>query len=161
MRILGALKALFRAIYMYSEIRIAGTLYMRRWRFMPDWMPGFRVHCIMQSDDDRALHDHPFHFLTFILKGGYYEYLADGSKTWHGPGSVLWRPAKTAHRIDLKQKAVEPSSLGVVSTWPPELAPAWTLVFRSRYFREWGFHTKAGWIHNSQFIQKREGHHSD
>lgn len=157
---MNALKRLV-AFYVYSEIWIRGICYMRRWRFMPDWLPGFRVHCIMQSDDDRALHDHPFGFVTFILKGGYHEHLADGSKTWHGAGSVLFRPAATVHRIELKTTCDPKNTMGACDPRICALQPAWTLVFRTRYYREWGFATKAGWVHNKQFITKREGHHID
>ncbi len=170
MKIIGSIIAFF---FVYSEIWIAGILYMRRWRFMPDWLPGFRVHNILQSDDDRALHDHPFSFLTIILSGGYYEYLNDGSMTWHGPGSVLWRPAATLHRIELEDLAYPMAfalavnrALGSKAAkdqvpYVAVLRPAWTLVFRSRYFREWGFQTKTGWVHNREFVTKREGHHKD
>lgn len=41
----------------------------KRWRFLPS----IRVHHILRSDDDRAYHDHPWPFVTVILKGGYYE----------------------------------------------------------------------------------------
>jgi len=155
------LKTLVAFFYVKSDIWIKGVLYMRRWRFFPDWLPGARVHNILQSDDDRALHDHPFSFLTIILRGGYYEYLADGSKTWHGPGSILWRPAVTAHRVELKTLCDPERAGGPCDPDVCALQPAWTFVFRSRYFREWGFHTKAGWVHNRQFVQKREGNHID
>lgn len=154
---MNLLKAIVAFFYVYSEIWIANILYMRRWRFMPDWLPGFRVHNILQSDDDRALHDHPFSFVTFILSGGYYEYLSDGSKTWHGAPAVLYRQAETLHRIELKELAVK--QRGPVIQY--DLQPAWTLVFRTRYFRQWGFMTKSGWVHNKAFIDKREGNHFD
>lgn len=153
MKFLRAVKEFF---YLQSDIGIKGDIYMRRWRFFPDWLPGFRIHNILRSDDDRALHDHPFSFLTIILKGGYWEFLSDGSRTWHGPGSVLWRPAKTLHRIELATRTFDCPE----DRWQ-ELVPAWTFVFRSRYFREWGFQTRSGWVHNKKFITKREGHHFD
>jgi hypothetical protein len=37
---------------------------------------GARVHTILSSDDDRALHDHPWAFVTIILRGGYVEFRA-------------------------------------------------------------------------------------
>lgn len=155
------LKKLVAFFYVYSEIVIKDVLYMRRWRFLPDWLPGFRVHNILQSDDDRALHDHPFSFVTFILKGGYYEYLADGSKTLHRAPAVLYRPATTMHRIELfrQWRVMGPDGLPWIQS--PGLVPAWTFVLRTRYFREWGFATKNGWVHNKAFVQKREGHHID
>ena len=158
------LKKIVSFFFNRSDITIGGSVYMRRWRFFPEWMPGIRVHNILKSDDDRALHDHPMSFVTIILKGGYYEYLSDGSKTWHGPGSILYRQAKTMHRIELEKVWKCPHTSGDSCGCPPQepkLQPAWTLVFRTRYFREWGFATKQGWVHNQQFITKREGHHFD
>ncbi len=155
------LKQIIAFFYLYSEIWVAKVLYMRRWRFMPDWLPGFRVHNILQSDDDRALHDHPFSFLTVILKGGYYEYLSDYSKKWHGAPAILWRPATTLHRIELLEEHHRGGGWEGVPTFTTKLMPAWTLVFRSRYFRPWGFMTKSGWVDARQFITKREGHHED
>jgi hypothetical protein len=157
--VINFLKAVLTFFYFYSDITISGVLYMRRWRFMPDWLPGFRVHNILQSDDDRALHDHPFSFLTIILKGGYYEHLADGTKKWHGRGAILWRPAETLHRIELKtisQFTVYDTQGKRIKTHRT-LLPAWTFVLRSRYFRQWGFQTEAGWVHHKDFIDKREG----
>lgn len=152
------LRKLLAFFFVYSEIWIAGVLYMRRWRFLPDWLPGFRVHQILRSDDDRALHDHPFSFVTFVLKGGYHEYLDDGSKTWHGAGSILYRSAPTLHRLELQTS----TSVTTAGTTVTDI-PAWTFVLRTRYFRQWGFQTKSGWVHNSKFIGKREGqnHHTD
>lgn len=34
---------------------------------------GARIHYIQSSDDDRAFHDHPWPFITIILRGGYSE----------------------------------------------------------------------------------------
>lgn len=34
---------------------------------------GDRIHHILSSDDDRAMHDHPWPFVTIILRGGYEE----------------------------------------------------------------------------------------
>jgi hypothetical protein len=39
---------------------------------MPRWLGG-RVHQILRSDSDRHAHDHPWPYLTIILRGGYWE----------------------------------------------------------------------------------------
>lgn len=140
-----------------SDISLAGSLYMRRWRLGPDWLPGLRVHQIVRSDDDRALHDHPFDFITFILKGGYWEHLADGSRTFHGPGTVLFRRAEMLHRLELNRTW---RVIGLCES--DDEVPAWTFVIRGPHRREWGFDTLKGWVHNRLFITKREnGNHSD
>ncbi len=65
-----------------------------------------RIHAILRSDREHAPHSHPWAYLTVILFGGYWEerYDDDGmciSRRWHGPGSILWRPAGSWHRLDL------------------------------------------------------------
>ena len=65
-------------------------------------------------------HDHPWSFVTFILRGGYWEF-HDGAWTWRRPGSILFRPAEFSHNVVTK---------GV----------AWSIVIVSRKRRDWGFH---------------------
>lgn len=123
-----------------SDIWFNGSRYMRRWLFGTKSWYGLRVHCIERSDVDRELHDHPFSFVTVILCGGYWEHTANGEHEWHGPGSVLRRSADTLHRIELAPDC-----------------PAWTLVFRGPYCREWGFWSAEGWIPWQRFVAQRDG----
>jgi len=95
---------------------------------------GVYLHSLCRSDEDRAHHDHPWAFISIILTQGYIEHTPQG-KRWHGPGSILYRPAKWQHRLELQK-------------------PAWTLVFRFRRVREWGFHCTAGWIPWQEFDRR-------
>ena len=48
----------------------------RYWLMKPSkWTLGcsVRIHHILSSDSDRVLHDHPWPFVTMILRGGYFE----------------------------------------------------------------------------------------
>lgn len=90
-----------------------------------------RVHHILRSDRGRDYHDHPWPFLTIILRGGYYEVrpmldasgnLAGESRKWHGPGSILLRAAGSWHRLEL-----------------PAGQSAWTLFCVGPKRQEWGF----------------------
>jgi hypothetical protein len=85
-----------------------------------------KVHNILLSDYD-CLHDHPWTFITCILKGGYIENTETTSK-YYGPATILYRPANFKHSLNL-------------------LRPAWTLVITFRKVREWGFWTRTGWVH--------------
>jgi hypothetical protein len=67
------------------------------------------VHKFLKSDPD-DVHDHPWPFLTVILKGGYWEWTpqfdSQGQKTgeiarWCGPGSFRWASANQYHRVEL------------------------------------------------------------
>jgi len=89
-----------------------------------------RVHEILRSGSARDPHDHPWWYLTIILKGGYMEarYNDDGYITdadWWEPGSILFRRAGSWHRLDL-----------------PEHTTAWTLFITGPYRQGWGFNVK-------------------
>ncbi len=111
--------------------------YMRRWILRLPWF-NLRLHNILKSDEGRDLHDHPFSFWSFILRGGYIEhrpgcYLNDYDGTcdceiFTAPALVR-RKATDFHRLEL---------LGG--------APAWTFVIASNYFRPWGFLVRGAWV---------------
>jgi hypothetical protein len=134
--------------------------YMDRWWLIGDeedkGTTRVRVHHILRSDDDRALHDHPWDYTTVILLGGYWEHTVgtiedylndqdaymgdDGSvylRRWHGPGSVIRRKAEDRHRLEL-----------------PDGQTAWTLFTMSPKRREWGFHTRKGFVHWAEYERK-------
>jgi hypothetical protein len=97
--------------------------------------------------DDPCQHDHPWNFVSILLKGGYTEWTPapeDEGKypdptrevgVWYGPGSFLYRPAAWTHRVDIgKQKRVV------------------SLVIHGTKIRNWGFWTKLqGWLHHSKY----------
>jgi hypothetical protein len=118
-----------------------------------------KLHEIVMSDD-ACIHDHPWAFISLICKGGYYEWTyldhprikklgigydpekfkeaPDGrilQKKWYGPGSILYRPAKWAHSLELK-----------VGDDGKEI-PCNTFVITFPVIRKWGFFTKSGWIY--------------
>lgn len=128
--------------------------YLVRWTILGCPWFSIKIHRILASDED-CLHDHPWHFLSIILWGGYFEetpawerwtetavlssldakdrmVVAEISKNkkWYRPGSVLWRPApRSIHRLEL----------------PPECS-ATSLVITFKKTRQWGFFTKKGWV---------------
>ena len=67
----------------------AGDPYMRRWWVIPrnKWF-NIYLHNIMRSDDDRALHDHPWTNVSVLLRGSYLEHLPGGVAKLRKP----WRP---------------------------------------------------------------------
>ena len=82
------------------------------------------LHHLIASDEDRALHDHPWSFITILLTGGYWEHTMT-ERLWRRRFSVLYRPAEWQHRLELEK-------------------PVWTLVIKFRSRRDWGFITAAG-----------------
>jgi hypothetical protein len=104
------------------------------------------LHKFLKGDPD-DVHDHPWGYCTFILKGGYWEWIpmlnSKGEKYgerahWCGPGHFRIRKPTSYHRIEL-----EP---GVT---------AWTLFMPLRKVREWGFLVNNKWINNEQYLKDR------
>jgi hypothetical protein len=94
----------------------------------------------LRDDDDRALHDHPWHSLSILLKGIYYEhvpYSHNYGYTWWN--CIIFRQAPYPHRIELqKDQNGKP-------------IPCWTLFITGPRFREWGFYCPKGWVHWQKF----------
>lgn len=105
-----------------------GEVFFMRYTLLSTRFGEVFLHRFLRSDMDRCKHDHPWTFITIILRGGYYEEM-EGGKFWRKPGSVLYRTAETSHRIEVGSHSPLP----------------WSLVFVGPKRREWGFLTKDGW----------------
>lgn len=131
----------FRRRTIWSCTASRGILLQRYYLLETRWFAMY-LHHLHASDDDRALHDHPWSFVTCLLSSGYFEWIPPTQRPWrrrsartrYTPArvwrrrfSVLWRPATWQHRLEL-------------------MRPTWTLVFRFRRKREWGFWTRSGWL---------------
>lgn len=137
--------------------------YLERWYLTPwsrydraDPNPGWRVriaktlpqlylHCIWRSDDDRALHDHPWFNASLILRGHYIEHtIARGGvkkATRRLTGHIKMRSPFAAHRLELQR----------------EQGPCVTLFLTGPVMRAWGFHCPdTGWRHWKDFVDARD-----
>ena len=92
-----------------------------------------RFHKILMSDLDRHLHDHPWDWFTFMVKGAYVEVTEKGNKIVKA-GRVNGHKATTPHRLDLLT---------------PEV---WTIFFTGPEKRTWGFHTEDGWVAHHDYL---------
>lgn len=106
--------------------------YMERWWVIPrNRFFNIYLHRFWHSDDDRALHDHPWVNVSILLKGDYIEHtIPQGGvnvATRYVAGAWKFRRAKAAHRIEITQP------------------PVWSLFVTGPVIREWGFHCPAGW----------------
>lgn len=119
-----------------------GDDYLRRWWILPrNGLFNVYLHQFRRSDDDRALHDHPWWNASILLDGEYTEHtIAAGGvnirKVYHA-GDIKLRGARTAHRIELHD------------------GPCWTLFVTGPRLRDWGFHCPAGWRPWQQFVNSR------
>lgn len=103
---------------------------------------GVFLHKLCRSDHDRALHDHPWPFVSIVLWPGYkeiryvrtientgmHEAICEEEVQTHHPGSILYRPAKWRHRV-------------IINSWNP----CWTLVLVGPRARRWGFWPNGEW----------------
>lgn len=100
--------------------------YMKRFTvFYCKWF-SIKFHQILLSDYS-CMHDHPWAFITFLIRGGYVEY-TPGSSRLYGRFSLLYRPADYVHRLEIHQ-------------------PVWSIVISFKKIQAWGFYTKKGWVH--------------
>jgi len=109
-----------------------------------------RIHHILRSDDDRALHDHPWWYVSLILRGWYMEvtpvydesglYSHRDLKAYH-PGALLFRRATAKHRL------IIPTLDATDGTRRDQ--SCWTLFITGPYKQRWGFYpylrTKIYW----------------
>lgn len=123
--------------------------YLRRWWVIPrNRIFNVYLHQFVRSDDDRALHDHPWVNCSVLLRGSYIEHLPDGRALLRRAGAVVMRHSgRMAHRIELLQQL---RADGQMKTEDAAI-PCWTLFITGPRYREWGFHCDRGWIHWERF----------
>jgi hypothetical protein len=128
-----------------QDVRIPGNLsipaYMLRWwKWNRNAFFNCYLHLVLRSDDDTALHDHPWWNFSIVLEGGYWEHaILEGgvhTKTWYGPGQMQfrWRGSK-AHRLELPFGDTESGE-----------AHATTVFITGPVLRRWGFHHPERWV---------------
>jgi len=113
--------------------------YMRRWYLLPrNEQFNVYLHQFLRSDDDRAMHDHPWDSFSLVLDGIGIEHVPGGLRRF-GAGDIFQRAANHVHRIE------------VVA------GPIWTLFITGPKVREWGFHCPQGWRHWRDFVATVQG----
>lgn len=119
--------------------------YLIRWWVIPrnKWF-NIYLHNMVRDDEDRALHDHPWLNASVILRGGFWEVVPSKARAgyeqlkWRKPGQVVFRRAKSAHRLMLQTG--------------PSRVPSWSLFITGPVVRKWGFHCPQGWIPWEKFV---------
>ena len=130
------------------------SVYLKRWWLVPHNVLPFNVylHRFLRSDDDRALHDHPWANISILLSGPYTEVMPRNRKEWMLKGNrdvirkrrypfiPVFRDANWIHRVEL-DKDKEGNE-----------KPLWTLFITGKYRREWGFWCPFGFRHFLDFV---------
>ncbi len=110
-------------------------VYLRRLRVIQTPWFGVYLHWIYAPDRDRDPHDHPWPFVSWILRGGYTERV--WVKMWHeSVGFTRKRDRWSGHTMSTtvahSVTAVDPGTV--------------TFVVVGRRCRQWGFWTDQGWV---------------
>jgi hypothetical protein len=103
------------------------------------WLPNVYLHQFLRSDDDRALHDHPWLFnASLMLRGSYVEHtIREGgvrAQAERVAGDLVIRFGSAPHRVELTKGA------------------CWTLFITGPIVRDWGFHCERGWVPWEKFV---------
>ena len=114
---------------------VVGDDQLHRWFVVPrNSVCCVYLHRFLKSDEDRALHDHPYDNASWILDGEYVEHFAHDRSVVRTRGERIERVAETAHRVELIS------------------GPATTLFVTGPRRREWGFYCPQGWRRWQDFV---------
>lgn len=131
--------------------------YLLRWFLIPkNRIFNIYLHKFCRSDDDRALHDHPWLFnASFLLRGDYIEHSFVDPKNWQSnpmqwqdlrkEGARKFRFGRAPHRIQL------------LTDETGKEKPVWTIFITGPKLWRWGFYCPKGWKLWEKFVDKREG----
>lgn len=97
-----------------------------------------RIHKWIRSDDKRYFHDHPWSFITFVLKGSYTD-VSPNKKDDLNRWSIRYRKSTHKHYVKVKKGG------------------ALTLLVTGPQTKNWGFWIKKKLLYPSQYF-KQYGH---
>jgi hypothetical protein len=134
--------------------------YLHRWYLLRTKRVAIFIHRFIRSDEDRALHDHPWDFLVIPIWRGYIEHNERPCDCWHctcqnpsGPRPHFNRANQTRvlpfvhtrfrrgtyrHRVEL---------IGG--------KPSWSIFVRFKEWRTWGFWLPTGFIQWNQWWKEK------
>jgi len=131
-----------------------GLIYLRRWWVVPRNRFGFNIylHHFLSSDEDRALHNHPWKWnISILLSGFYLEHVPVNTDDWilhknrdkivkkRYPFIPIYRNERSIHKIELIDNK-----------------PIWTLFITGPVIQEWGFYCPSFWRHHEEFLDKSD-----
>lgn len=101
-------------------------LYLIRWRIIQTPWGGLYLHRMDGPDPRSTLHDHPWNFLSIVLRGGYVERRLN-------PVSMQ---VNEAHRVRRWNRVRASDAHSIRSLLR---VPTWTLLFVGKRRRTWGY----------------------
>jgi hypothetical protein len=160
-----ALLCIASAVLLYIEwvqsaCRVIGENYLTRYFLIPrNRFFNIYLHKFTGSDDDRALHDHPWYSMSILLKGRIQEH----RKVWKIDRSSYDLSPNVARTVVARSHV----QVSAVWRWIPKFRSAhyahrlevitptaWTLFITGPAIRQWGFHCPKGWVHWRAFTDE-------
>ena len=115
-----------------------GITHFKRWSIIQSKWFNIYIHAIYVADLDKHCHDHPWNFMSIILKGTYIEKVINKHPKHNRYISYLtrsfwsntfkWNKAETTHKID---KIMD--------------GPVYTLFITGKNRRDWGYDVDGTW----------------
>lgn len=129
--------------------------YLLRWYLIPrnPWLNVY-LHKFLRDDDDRALHDHPWWFVSILICGSYREILRDDLSEFvdrYAP-SVAYRPATHRHCVCLEWTVKRDENGNFLLIYKP----CWTIIITGPKVREWGFWCPKGFVPWYEFVDSTD-----
>lgn len=130
-----------KKLFNLTEIKSQdGVLHFQRWRILETKYFRFYIHKIFESDKDAHLHNHPWHFLSFLIQGSYTEKLSNGKYNTVNRFGINTHKASDYHKVTLIKN------------------PVISLFFAFGKYRLWGYETSEGHIESNEYRErKRKG----
>lgn len=116
--------------------------YLLRWYVVPrNRIFNLYLHKFLRDDDDTALHDHPWWFVSLILRGGYIEQSesADRKMVLRCRTSLFDVRSPWWRRCVAYRSATFRHAVALPHTPEGGRTPCWTLILTGRNVRTWGF----------------------
>lgn len=147
--------------------------YLIRWHLIPkNKLFNIYLHKFCRSDDDRALHDHPWMFnVSILLTGEYDEENPANPKEWPRDLSrkklrrkrfiPYFRWGRSPHRVQLIECTPGDicdcggSAFLCKKYYPNGEKPVWTIFITGPIVRRWGFYCPKGWVWSKLFLSNK------
>lgn len=114
--------------------------YLTRWRIVQTPWFGIYLHRMDGPDPRTTVHDHPWSFLSIVLRGGYTEI----REAWSPPvNDGPWRRNVQLHADITRGQYRRAERLHSIERL--HRTPTWTLLFVGRRRRDWGYVDADGW----------------
>ena len=111
--------------------------YLIRWTLI-FFNYSIRLHHWLGSDEDRAFHDHPWNFISILLKGSYANVTPSGRTEVSAPFAWCSR-ATDRHYLDIPKSG------------------AWTILLCGRPYHKWEFYVKGRKMRPLRFFHRYKG----